>query len=108
MIGTTLGVINIRYPRIRHGSFESKLIRNYKRRQQELDFAVLSCFLLGGSTRKTSKVCEAIADVGISNSTVSTIFKELDQRAWAFHSRKIDKKYRFLLLDGLWNKVKDR
>ena len=108
MIGTTLGEIRIRYPRLRNGAFESKTIKKYSRRQRELDFAVLSCFLLGGSTRKTARVCKAFADVGISSSTVSKIFKELDQKAWAFHSSKIDKKYRFLILDGLWNKVKDR
>jgi transposase-like protein len=108
MIGTTLGEIRIRYPRIRKGMFESKFIRKYKRRQRELDFAVLSCFLLGGSVRKTSRICDAFAEVGISSSTVSTIFKELDQKAREFHSKVIDRKYKFLVLDGLWVNMRER
>lgn len=107
-IGTTLGEIRIRYPRLRNGAFESKFIKKYRRRQKELDYAVLSCFLLGGSVRKTSKICDAFAEVGISSSTVSTIFRELDQKARMFHSRRIEKKYKFLVLDGLWVKMKER
>jgi len=108
LIGTTLGEIRVRYPRLRNGAFESKFIGKYKRRRRELDFAVLSCFILGGSTRKTAKVCDAFADVGISSGTVSTIFRELDQKAREFHSKAIDKKYRFLVLDGLWVKMRER
>jgi transposase-like protein len=108
LIGTTLGEIKIRYPRLRSSGFESRFIKKYARRQQELDFAVLSCFLLGGSTRKTAKVCAAFTDIGISHSAASNIFKKLDQKAREFHARPIDKKYRFLMLDGLWNKVKGK
>lgn len=108
LIGTTLGEIPIRYPRLREGRFESKFIKKYSRRQKEVDYAVLSCFLLGGSTRKTKIVSDLFIELDISHSTVSKILSELDERANQFHQRKIDKPYRFLILDGLWIKVNDK
>lgn len=108
LMATTLGEIRIMYPRLRNSSFQSQLIDKYSRRRKEVDYAVLSCFVLGGSTRKTSKISKLFIDLNISHSTVSGIFKHLDDNARNFHYRKIDKKYRFLVLDGLWIHEQDR
>lgn len=108
IIATTLGEIPIRFPRLRFGSFKSAFIQNYARRTQEVDYAVLSCFVLGGSVRKTKKICDLFIDVRISHTTVSRISQELENKVRAFHLRKINKKYQFLLLDGLWIKVQGK
>jgi len=101
-VATTLGEIPIRFPRMRYSSFQSQFIGKYERRRQEVDYAVLSCFILGGSVRKTKKICDLFIDVQISPSTVSKIAKELEEKAREFHLQPITQKYRFLLLDGLW------
>ena len=108
LVATTLGEIRIMYPRLRKGGFRSQFIEKYSRRRREVDYAVLSCFVLGGSTRKTSKISDLFIGLNISHSTVSSIFKQLDENARSFHHRKIDKKYRFLVLDGLWINVLDK
>jgi transposase-like protein len=108
LVATTLGEISINYPRLRKGSFQSQFINRYSRRRREVDYAVLSCFVLGGSTRKTSKISKFFIGLNISHSTVSRIFKHLDDKAREFHYRKIEKKYRFLILDGLWIHEQDR
>lgn len=108
LVATTLGEIQIKYPRLRNGSFKSGLIEKYSRRRQEVDYAVLSCFVLGGSTRKTSRISEFFIGLNISHSTVSSIFRHLDDKAREYHYRKIEEKYRFLILDGLWIHEQDR
>jgi len=108
LVATTLGEIPIRYPRLRYKSFQSRFIKKYARRRQEVDYAVLNCFVLGGSVRKTKKICDLFINVQISPSTVSKIGKELDKKTREFHKQKIDKKYRFIILDGLWIKIHDK
>ena len=108
LVATTLGEISINFPRLRNGSFQSQFIKKYSRRRQEVDYAVLSSFVLGGSTRKTTRICEEFIGLGISHSTVSSIFRQLDDKAREFHYKKINEKYRFLILDGLWIHVQDR
>ena len=108
LVATTLGEIPIKYPRLRYESFQSRFIEKYARRRQEVDYAVLSCFVLGGSVRKTKKICNLFINVQMSPSTVSKIGKELNKRLKAFHNQKIDKKYRFIVLDGLWVKIHDK
>ncbi|MFH1781857.1 MAG: IS256 family transposase [Patescibacteria group bacterium] len=107
-IATTLGELLIRFPRLRYESFQSQFIKKYSRRMQEVDYAVLNCFVLGGSVRKTKRICDLFIDVQISPGTVSNINKTLDENAKKFHLKKINKKYRFLILDGLWIKVQDK
>jgi len=108
LVATTLGEMPIKYPRLRYESFQSRFIEKYSRRTKEIDYAILTCFVLGGSVRKTKKICDLFSDVQISPSTVSNILGELDTKAREFHSKKIDRKYRFLILDGLWIKVQDK
>ena len=108
LIATTLGEIPIKFPRLRYESFQSKFIEKYSRRIQEVDYAVLNCFILGGSVRKTKKICDLFINVQISPSGVSNILKTLDDNAREFHARPIISKYRFLMLDGLWIKVQDK
>jgi len=108
LIATTLGEIPIRFPRLRKGSFKSAFIKNYSRRTQDVDYAVLSCFILGGSVRKTKAICDLFINVQISHTTVSRITKALEERARDFHMRKLKTRYKFLLLDGLWIKVQGK
>lgn len=108
LIATTLGEIPIRFPRLRYARFKSAFIENYARRTQEVDYAVLSCFVLGGSVRKTKKICDLFIGVQISHTTVSRIAQALEEKAREFHLKKIDKQYRFLVLDGLWIKVQGK
>jgi transposase-like protein len=63
--------------------------------------AVMACFLMGSSTRKSALIGELFAGTKISASTVSNILKRVDGVLAAWRRRKIEDRYQFLILDGL-------
>jgi len=106
-IATRLGEIPIRMPRVLGRAFESKLLKPYQTRVDELDIAVLNCFVFGCSTRGTAKIISYLSESGISHQTVSNITRRLDREVRAYHARRLADNYEVLFCDGLWVKVKD-
>jgi transposase-like protein len=106
-IHTKLGEIPIYMPRVLNQRFQSKLLRPYQRRVDELDVAVLNCFIFGCSTRNTAKIIDYLSQGRISHQTVSNIVKRLDEDVRAYHSRPLVDDYEVLFCDGLWVKRKD-
>lgn len=106
-IHTKLGLIPIRMPRILNQRFQSNLIRPYQRRVNEIDIAILNCFVFGCSTRNTTKIIEYLSNGGISHQTVSNIIKKLDADVRAYHSRKLNDTFEVIFCDGMWVKKKD-
>ena len=99
---TSWGWINrIRVPRGRVTSIADVVLPKYQRRQPEFDAAVMSSFLFGHSTRKSKRFfTELLGEMGVSHSTVSSIVRELDERCHRWRTRRLDKPYAFLWLDG--------
>ena len=93
---------DLRVPRVREGGIESEVLERYRRRQRVLDRILLEGFLLGHSTRKTTRWFKRLFGEGVSPQTVSNIVKELDQEVGHYHRRRLGDDYRFLYLDGLW------
>jgi putative transposase len=62
---------------------------------------ILSCFVLGLSTRKVSNALMPILGESVSATTVSRISRILDASVAAFHRRPIRWAYRFFFLDGV-------
>jgi putative transposase len=62
---------------------------------------ILSCFVLGLSTRKVSHALMPILGEALSATTVSRVSRILDASVAAFHRRPIRRTYRFLFLDGV-------
>jgi putative transposase len=89
-------------PRVREGGFSSEVLERYRRRQRQVDRVLLEAFLLGHSTRKTTRLFKRLFGDSISAQTVSNIVKELDQQVQQFHRRPVGDDYQFLYLDGLW------
>jgi putative transposase len=89
-------------PRVREGRFSSEVLERYRRRQRQVDRVLLEAFLLGHSTRKTTRLFKRLFGDSISAQTVSNIVKELDQQVQQFHRRPVGDDYQFLYLDGLW------
>lgn len=97
---TELGDVSLCVPRTRTTS-GAGVIRAYSRRAVQVDRMILSCFVLGLSTRK---VCHALMPVlgeSLSATTVSRVSRILDVSVAAFHRRPIRQSYRFLFLDGV-------
>lgn len=95
----------VRVPRLRHGSFESGVLRKYSRRSQLLDRLILEGFLLGHSTRKTARMFKRAYGQSLSAQAVSNVVKALSSEVGGFHRRSLGDDYRFIYLDGLWLKI---
>jgi putative transposase len=97
---TELGDIELSIPRTRTGS-AVQVVRAYARRVDHVDRMILSCFVLGLSTRKVSQALLPVLGEPVSPMVVSRVAKTLDGAVRAFHARPLKNRYRFLLFDGV-------
>jgi putative transposase len=97
---TELGDIELAVPRTRRFA-PIAVLRAYARRPEQVDRMILSCFVLGLSTRKVGEALLPILGRPISPATVSTVAKQLDTVVAAFHARPLKDGYRVLMLDGV-------
>jgi putative transposase len=97
---TEMGDVLLQVPRTRLWS-AAGVIQAYGRRSKAVDRAILSCFLLGLSTRKVARALVSMLGESVSASTVSNISKTLDAAVVAFHRRPIRQRYRVLIFDGV-------
>ena len=93
---------DLRVPRVREGGIDFEVLERYRRRQRVLDRRLLEGFLLGHSTRKSTRWFKKLFGGEISPQAVSNVVKELDQEVGRYHRRRLGDDYRFLYLDGLW------
>jgi len=92
------GKINIRY------SFFEK----YQRRQKKFDDMVILAMILGLSTRKQRKFFKNFIGDAVSHTTASRLIKTLEEDLKEFRARPMEDKYKFILVDGFWVRIKER
>jgi putative transposase len=97
---TALGGIELLVPRTRRFSAVS-VVQAYARRTQDVDRAILACFVLGLSTRKVGAALLSLFGERVSPATVSRVAKVLDQEVAAFHQRRLSDRYSVLQFDGV-------
>lgn len=97
---TEMGDVFVEIPRTRLTS-AAAVLKRYGRRSPEVDRAILSCFLLGCSTRKVAQVLLPMLGEPVSSMTVSRIAKTLDDSVSAFHKRPLHFRYKAIVLDGV-------
>jgi putative transposase len=97
---TELGDVELEVPRTRRYS-ALKVVRAYSRRAKRIDRMILSCFVLGISTRKVAEALFPVLGERVSASTVSRVGKQLDQVVKAFHRRPLKDQYQVLIFDGV-------
>ncbi len=97
---TELGDIELLVPRTRRFA-PIAVVRAYARRPEHVDRMILSCFVLGLSTRKVSEALLPILGRPISPATVSQVARQLDTVVAAFHARPLKERYRVVMLDGV-------
>ncbi len=95
----------VRIPRARE-SYQSKVLRRYQRRQDELNQMVRDMFLAGVSTRRVGEVLATVNGEKVSAQTVSRIVRSLDTEVRLFQDRPISDVYQYLFFDGISLKVK--
>jgi transposase-like protein len=106
---TTFGTSRIEIPRLRYHNVKIhySLFEKYQRRQRKFDKAVVLAMLLGLSVRKQRRFFRSFIGDAISHTTASRLIRTLEGDLQWFRTRRIEDKYKYLILDGLWVKVKD-
>lgn len=97
---TEIGDILVSVPRTRTYN-PVEVIEAYARRSKNVDRLILSCFLLGLSTRKVGAALLTILGEKVSPATVSRVAKTLDAEVASFHRRRLSNIYRALIFDGV-------
>jgi len=103
---TPLGVIRLRIPRTRQRSFLPRWIGRLERRAPEVAELIRQAFLRGISTRQVGRVIAVLTGESVSAQTVSRLTRVLDQAVRAFHQAPLDDDWAYLILDGVWLKVR--
>lgn len=103
---TPLGTLRLRIPRTRKRSFLPRWIGPLQRRAPEVAELIRQAFLRGISTRQVGRVIAVLTGESISAQTVSRLTRVLDQAVRAFHQRRLEDDWAYLILDGVWLKVR--
>jgi putative transposase len=78
-----------------------EVLKGFGRRSVVVDRMILECFVLGLSTRKVGRALLGALGEKVSAGTVSRVSRQLDGAVEAYHRRRIENRYQFLLFDGV-------
>nr|MBC7246023.1 transposase [Chloroflexota bacterium] len=100
---TSFGVLaNVKVPRDRAGLYQTRLFDRYQRRQSQVDQAIRDMFIKGLSTTAVGQSTQHLLGAEPSPSTVSRIFHSLEEECNAWRQRPLEKRYRYIFLDGVY------
>jgi transposase-like protein len=103
---TPLGAIRLRVRRTRKRSFLPRGIATLQRRAPDVAELIRQAFLQGISTRAVGRVVALLTDEPVSAQTVSRLTRVLDREVEKFHQARLEDDWVYLLLDGVWLKVR--
>lgn len=106
-LATQMGIVTaIRVPRARGQSVDRSVFSRYQRRQAQVNTVIRKALLAGISTRRVGETLEALLGERVSAQTVSRVARSLDREVKRFHEAAIADDVLYLLLDGVYLKVK--
>jgi transposase-like protein len=94
------------HPRTRQRSFPPRWIGKLERRAPEVAELIRQAFLRGISTRQVGRVVAVLTGEAVSAQTVSRLTRVLDRAVRAFHERLLGDDWAYVVLDGVWLKVR--
>lgn len=97
---TSMGHLEVAVPRSRKSGSAGAVLGRYQRRTDEVDEAIVASYVNGISTRKMSKVTQALMGEEVSRSTVSRVTKTLEQQVSALRREPITEPIAYLYLDA--------
>jgi putative transposase len=99
-------VRGVRVPRARGLSPERAVLGRYRRRCGKVDHLIRDVFLRGVSTREVGEVLQELLGEPVSAATVSRVAASLDREVDRFHQSPLGDDWRYLVLDGVYLRVK--
>ena len=97
---TTMGAIEVEVPRTRENGSPVNVLGRYRRRQAELDDAIVEAYVSGSSTRDVGSITEALVGERVSRSTVSRVTASLDEKVEQLRKGPITGPIPYLYLDA--------
>lgn len=98
---------DLRIPRTRNNTFQTRLITRYKRRQGQVERFIREMYVRGVSTRRIGEVLTPLLGISPSASTVSSIAKSLDEEVAKYRKKAISDEFMYLILDAVTMKIKE-
>lgn len=106
-LATQMGIVTaIRVPRARSEPISHSVFSRYQRRHQQVNDVIREVFLAGVSTRRVGETLQALLGERVSAQTVSRVTRSLDREVARFHTSPISDDVCYLLLDGVYLRVK--
>ena len=104
---TLVGDLVLEKPQFRGHSFKSCIFEYCSRVELALKNAIAESYLQGVSTRRIREVVSYLGVERLSESTVSKIAKELDEKISEFLKKHIERPIPYLFVDASYFKVRD-
>ena len=108
IVKTRVGRIELSVPQDREGRFHSELFARFQRSEKALILALQQAYLQGVSTRKVTKITEALCGTSFSKSQISELCQELDTDIKAWRERPLEQAYPYLIIDATYLHIRSR
>jgi transposase-like protein len=105
---TRFGTIRLRIARTREKNFLPRGLQRFQRRASSVALLIREAFLRGVSTRQVGRIVAILTEEPVSAQTVSQLTRDLDEAVRQFHESPLDDQWRYLFLDGVSLKVRQR
>lgn len=96
-----MGKLAVAVPRDRNGTFEPQLLPKHQRRLSGFDEKILALYAKGMTTRDIQQIVKELYGVDVSPTLISEITSDLDAEAKAWQTRRLERLYPILFLDGI-------
>jgi transposase-like protein len=107
---TSFGRSTLEIPRLKDASQKPlvgySVFERYKRRHKDFDRMIVLSMILGLSTRKQKRFFREFIGDSVSPQTASRLLTGLSQDLNLFRLQPIEDRYKYLLIDGFWVKLK--
>jgi transposase-like protein len=100
-LGTRVGDVTLRMPKLRKLPFETAIIERYRRREVSVEEALMEMYLAGVSVRRVEDITEALWGSRVSASTISDLNQKLYGRIEQWRNEPITREIVYVYLDGI-------
>ena len=99
---TTSGDVTLHVPRLKGVSFETAIIERYRRRESNVEEALIEMYLAGVSVRRVEDITEALWGSRVSPSTISELNKKAYVHIEEWRNHSLQGGYPYVYVDGIY------
>jgi len=107
MVKTTEGVIELKVPRDRQGTFEPQILPKRKTVIDRIENAIISFYAKGMSVSDIEEQLRELYDIDVSSSAISRITDRIQEDVQVWQNRPLESCYFIVWMDGISFKVRE-